>query len=310
METTFYHDEGMAARGKDTVQKLKSKMTLDFNSGPPTKKQLLQSPDLNLLKLASPELEKLIIQHNGMVTTPTPTQILFPRSVTEEQEAYARGFVDALAQLHKNEDDENSTDSEQDRKPPQSNLVTLQNAAPVSSTAYSFATLAPLPDSLASNQPSRNSTPFSQAKVNNLSVPTTVTSQGHGPVHDQLHEVPHSQSSFMSQVMANQLVRLKEEPQTVPTLSNTPPMSPINMLDQEKAKTERKRARNRVAARKCRYRKLERISRLEDRVSDLKSQNGQLSNDANKLKEQVLKLKQQILEHVNSGCNIMISGAL
>ena len=30
-----------------------------------------------------------------------PTQVLFPRSVTEEQEAYARGFLDALVELQR-----------------------------------------------------------------------------------------------------------------------------------------------------------------------------------------------------------------
>jgi len=29
------------------------------------------------------------------------TQVLFPRSVTEEQEAYARGFLDALVELQR-----------------------------------------------------------------------------------------------------------------------------------------------------------------------------------------------------------------
>ena len=105
------------------------------------------------------------------------------------------------------------------------------------------------------------------------------------------------------------LMQLKQEedPQTVPCLGNTPPVSPINMEDQERIKLERKRERNRVAARKCRTRKLERISRLEDRVDELKGQNSDLSKTANNLREQVARLKQQIMEHVNGGCQLMIS---
>ena len=38
-----------------------------------------------------------------VTTTPTPTQFLCPKYVTEEQDAYARGFVDALAELYKKE---------------------------------------------------------------------------------------------------------------------------------------------------------------------------------------------------------------
>ncbi|CAJ0933650.1 unnamed protein product [Ranitomeya imitator] len=78
----------------------------------------------------------------------------------------------------------------------------------------------------------------------------------------------------------------KEEPQTVPeagggSRDSTPaPMSPINMEEQEKIKVERKRLRNRLAATKCRKRKLERIARLEDKVRELKSENSGLSGTA------------------------------
>merc|ERR1739848_875003 len=44
-------------------------------------------------------------------------------------------------------------------------------------------------------------------------------------------------------------------------------VSPIDMETQEKIKLERKRLRNRQAAAKCRKRKLERISLLDDRVA-------------------------------------------
>ena len=61
---------------------------------------ILNSPDLGLLKLASPELERLIIQSNGMVTTTPTSQFLYPKSVSDEQE-FAEGFVKALEDLHK-----------------------------------------------------------------------------------------------------------------------------------------------------------------------------------------------------------------
>ena len=97
METSLYHDEG----ANRSLKPLKRPMTLDFASNQPSAKKpkgntpgmnLLSSPDLKLLQLASPELERMIIQQNGMVTTtPTPTQFICPKYVTEEQEAYARG---------------------------------------------------------------------------------------------------------------------------------------------------------------------------------------------------------------------------
>lgn len=264
METTMYNDDGAGRESsfENKLNSMKRSMTLDFNTSngiSATKKQkiqtaLLQSPDLNMLKLASPELEKMIIQANGMVTTtPTPTQILFPKFVTDEQEAYAQGFVAALAELHSKPETSSSSSSISDSV----NGITTSI----------FTTTTSLPGGIVSNGlPSK-------ALFNPLS---------HG-------------------------VTVKEEPQTVPNGLNSPPPSPINMANQEVIKLERKRARNRIAARKCRTRKLERIARLEEKVADLKGQNNDLSSQASKLRDEVCKLKQTIIDHANSGCHIMLS---
>merc|ERR1739844_82080 len=74
--------------------------------------------------------------------------------------------------------------------------------------------------------------------------------------------------------------------------------SPIDMEEQEKIKLERKRLRNRLAASKCRKRKLERISQLEVKVKDLKGENSELYNVVKKLKQSVANLKQEVMEHV------------
>ena len=281
MEATFYHDVDAASTGND-LKKLKSNMTLDLGQfgakGAKSRKGtgLLASPDLNMLKLASPELERLIIAQNGLVTTtPTPTQLLFPKSVTEEQEAYARGFVDALAELHQKE-------TSQDSMEVSTAEFVVQPGNSI--TTRGFSTTTALPGSILSQQSqmpvSRTQSPLVQQQVisNNPSP---------GPV------------TFK-----------QEEPQTVPCLTDSPCLSPINMESQERIKLNRKRARNRVAARKCRMRKLERISRLEDRVKELKDQNTDLTQTATSLREQVCKLKQQIMEHVNSGCQVMLSNNL
>ncbi|ESN92472.1 hypothetical protein HELRODRAFT_115827 [Helobdella robusta] len=99
METTFYDDNNLS------VKKMKTNMTLDFNKMKQQTSDLLQTPDVGgLLMMNTPELERLLAYNNfnTVMTTPTPTgQILFPKMVTEEQEAYARGFIDALGELHK-----------------------------------------------------------------------------------------------------------------------------------------------------------------------------------------------------------------
>lgn len=286
-DTTFYHDHGITVglpkMENQVVSQLKRKMTLDFDCNAVVKSKqmkmanLLQSPDLNMLKLASPELEKMIIQANGMVTTtPTPTQFIFPKYVTDEQEAYARGFVEALAQLHgTNPEDEIDEDLDEDISGSESDTSSMSI---VSRGTYSLPT------------------------TSTLTSLTTTTSLPGGVIQM-------GQKSATSNVNR---FRTKEEPQTVPCFasSNSPPLSPINMESQERIKLERKRARNRVAARKCRTRKLERISRLEDRVSDLKGQNTDLATSATSLRDQVCKLKQQIIEHVSSGCQIMMTNSI
>merc|ERR1712212_1021384 len=96
-------------------------------------------------------------------------------------------------------------------------------------------------------------------------------------------------------------------PMTLRPTMNTTGMSPIDMETQEKIKLDRKRQRNRLAASKCRKRKLERISQLDDRVSALKNENADLAAVVKKMKAGVALLKQEVIEHVNSGCDIRVA---
>jgi transcription factor AP-1 len=82
------------------------------------------------------------------------------------------------------------------------------------------------------------------------------------------------------------------------------------MESQERIKLERKRQRNRVAASKCRKRKLERISKLEDKVKILKGENTELGSLIGNLRQNVCQLKQQVLEHMNAGCTITITSQI
>lgn len=303
METSMslYDENNM----NGNVKQLKSKMTLDFNGSGKSKKlnNLLSSPDLNICTLASPELERIIIQQNGMVTTtPTPTQFLFPKAVTEEQEAYARGFINALEEL---KSQENSTPA-----PPTSTssteMTTLQpvQAIQPETTAVSVAQSQHDMNVMSMQQPTSYAFTTTTSLPGNAAPMPTVVSHVQSDLSTDI-----SRTSSPAMMQPQGLMRLKEEPQTVPCY-NTPPMSPVDMENQERIKVDRKRARNRVAARKCRFRKLERISRLEDRVADLTGQKNQLAQNATQLREQVARLKQQIMEHVNSGCKLMLNSSL
>jgi len=256
----------------------KKSMTLDLSE--PKKKKpygtLLSTPDVQMLKLASPELEKLIMTQQGTVTTtPTPTSVLYPKNVTAEQEQFAQGFVQALTQLHETQG------------PPTTSMI------PDSTMTQALTTTTSLPGSASVNL--RQQQPACSA---NLSTNTATTSQSY------------SYSGIAT--VGVQRIKQEEQPQTVPVFlaNGTPPMSPIDMETQERIKAERKRLRNRVAASKCRKRKLERIARLEDKVSELKEQNSNLSMSASELREQVCKLKQQVMSHVKSGCEVMLAQQL
>ncbi|XP_016339986.1 transcription factor AP-1-like isoform X2 [Sinocyclocheilus anshuiensis] len=242
---------------------------------------LMSSPDMNLLKLASPDLEHLIIQSNqGLVTTsPAPNAsanpFMYRNQATNEQEGFADGFVKALADLHK-----------------QNQLV----GAPMS------------PSSSIQGSYQRNLMPGADMPIyTNLSSYNPNQLPSSYPGGQMAYASPHGPQT-----------RGPDAPQTVPEVphlpgadpaSSPPSLSPINLETQERIKAERKKLRNRIAASKCRKRKLERISRLEEKVKVLKTQNSDLASTASILREQVAQLKQKVMNHVTNGCQIAVSSA-
>jgi len=281
MEAQLYDDQPNPWLDK------KKSLTLDLMGEPKKKKStygaLLSTPDVQMLKLASPELEKLIMNQQGTVTTtPTPTSILCPKNVTAEQEQFAQGFVQALSHLH------------EIQGPPSTSAVAIASQY---ETSQALTTTTSLPGS--ASVAHRQAQPQTTASATSIST-STATSRN-----------PNYGYSGVATIGV-QRIKQEEPPQTVPVFlaNGTPPMSPIDMETQERIKAERKRLRNRVAASKCRKRKLERISRLEEKVSDLKSQNSDLQMSATELREQVCKLKQQVMDHVKSGCQVMLAQQL
>nr|XP_006635064.1 PREDICTED: transcription factor AP-1 [Lepisosteus oculatus] len=315
MEPTFYDDSLNATFSQHETtgygynpKALKQNMTLNLSDPTVSLKphlrakanDILTSPDVGLLKLASPELERLIIQSsNGLITTtPTPTQFLCPKNVTDEQEGFAEGFVRALAELHH----QNMPGVPSVTSAPQSNINNAM--APVSSMAGN----AVFNSSMRSDPPV-----YADLSTFNPTMSTAAAPSYSNANTNMSYPPPPHQHPMNSQlpVQHPRLQALKEEPQTVPEMpGETPPLSPIDMESQERIKAERKRMRNRIAASKCRKRKLERISRLEEKVKTLKSQNSELASTANMLREQVAQLKQKVMNHVNSGCQLMLTQQL
>ncbi|KPP60890.1 transcription factor AP-1-like, partial [Scleropages formosus] len=266
METTFYDDSlNTGFSQHDAVgygysrKALKENMTLNLSDPAATLKphlrpkasDLLTSPDVGLLKLASPELERLIIQSsNGLITTtPTPTQFLCPKNVTDEQEGFAEGFVRALAELHHQH---------------MPNGVNVAAAAQTSSiagdltAASSMAGSTPYSCTIMRSEPPEytdlttfNQTMTTAAAVTyssaNLTLSYSVAQSQHQHQPQSQHQSqPQPQHHMSSQLSVQhpRLQALKEEPQTVPEMpGETPPLSPIDMETQERIKAERKRMR-------------------------------------------------------------------
>uniref|UniRef100_A0A8C3NMV9 Transcription factor JunD n=1 Tax=Cyanoderma ruficeps TaxID=181631 RepID=A0A8C3NMV9_9PASS len=236
---------------------------------------LMGSPDLGLLKLASQELERLIIQSNGLVTTtPTSGQFLYPKAAASEEQEFAEGFVKALEDLHKQN----------------------QLGGGAAGSGGGAGGGGGGGSGGAGELPAAGMAPEPPVYANLSTYPAVSYAADPGPFAAPPPRLPPPPPP------------LKDEPQIVPevpSFGESPPLSPIDMDTQERIKAERKRLRNRIAASKCRKRKLERISRLEEKVKSLKSQNTELASTASLLREQVAQLKQKVLSHVNSGCQLL-----
>ena len=251
-------------------------LSLDLNSASAKKKHvqsLLTSPDVQMLKLTSPELEKFLIQ-NPTLATPTPSGYIFPKSVTEEQAMYAKGFEEALEHLRSTE-----PQGSQDLAAA-TTLATLSTASVAQTSRHLPPSLAPsLPLSLAASTSRPTSRTSGSYDSDTYQVPDGLK------IKDEPDDGSLSGSEYGSEGM------------TSPPM-NTSGMSPIDMESQEKIKLDRKRMRNRLAASKCRKRKLERIQQLDDRVAALKNENTDLAAVVKKMKAGVALLKQEVIEHV------------
>ncbi|KAM8838848.1 transcription factor JunD-like [Synchiropus picturatus] len=285
METAVHSPTSIYSRSTMMKKEINLNLSDQTSELKPNPEGLLNSPDLGILKLASPDLERLIIQSN-----PAP-QFLFPKSASDEQE-FAEGFVKALEDLHKQNQLTEAGCVSVDRlellgSANQVGSAGLQTTdLPVYTTLNGYAA-SPLGGTATINYPT-DTVPFPPP-------PPPLSGQQQAAAAAALTRL---QTAGM----------VKDEPQTVPDMQSfgdSPPLSPIDMDNQERIKAERKKLRNRIAASKCRKRKLERISRLEDKVKSLKTQNTELASTASVLREQVAQLKQKVMNHVSSGCQLL-----
>ena len=271
-------------------------LTLDLHSASPKKSRIqsiLTSPDVQKLSMSSPDIEKLLSQ-NPSLATPTPSGYAFPNKVTEEQLMYVKGFEDALQKIQREEAVVGNSDT-----------VTAANTLVTLSSGHSLQG----PPETSGHQP--HQPPPASLPQLPLSLPNTIpnnlplprpNSGASGSYDSDSYQLPDGSVKIKDEPDDGSLSGDDEESLMSPGGSG---MSPINMESQEKIKLERKRLRNRQAAAKCRKRKLERISLLDDRVAQLKTENSDLAAVVKKMKASVASLKQEIMEHERSGCEIL-----
>jgi len=291
-----------------------------------TAPEILTSPDVQMLKLTSPQLAEFLTR-NPSLATPTPSGgYQFPTTVTAEQELYVRGFEEALKNKHATAQQQTVTSTSAIGSNTPAQILAIEKATAAYKQQQGFlpptttsipvtvqqqilpSTIAPGPvptiaissaASTVSEQSSTNSRPSSSASGSyddsaSDYLPTTV-------VVKQEPDQDGSSNSYTSTVSSTRgRGRARKNSSNVRGVG----ISPIDMESQEVIKLERKRLRNRLAASKCRKRKLERISNLDEKVSDLKEENGELMGIVKRLKESICNLKQEVMEHVQHGCQI------
>ena len=76
----------------------------------------------------------------------------------------------------------------------------------------------------------------------------------------------------------------------------------------ENLKIERRKENNRMAARRCRKRKEDRIHNLEQMLCQLKDENEEGMEKVTELHDNISSLKQELIEHVKNGCQIYVPG--
>jgi len=275
---------------------------------------ILTSPDVQKLKLSSPELAEFLTR-NPTLATPTPSggNYIFPKTVTEEQESYVKGFEVALKNLQQHEIPNQIITASHVGLPSviksephtRTSIETIEKATAAhrAAAASSSAKVAP---AVSIPEVGKNLTSFSIPEISPRPESSASGSMDSAElrIKEEMDDADLDQDDFDDDDDSFSDEELKMPSPKKGRGRGSRKITPINMESQEKIKLERKRMRNRLAASKCRKRKLERISQLELKVKDLKGENSELYNVVKKLKQSVANLKQEVIDHCNSGCQI------
>ncbi|XP_031552926.1 transcription factor AP-1-like [Actinia tenebrosa] len=248
------------------------------------------SPEFPLFSLVSPEFEKILASIQNK--TPTPTRILREgNSVAKQREVYVQGFAEALQHIH---DQQQHTHLEHGNNEHVKIQYQQQQMSVPGTVSYGWTDRRQ--DSHQNYESMSKENP--QCDMEAMHYVSSVE-----PSEDSQNALD-STYNQMEQINEPNEHKLDETPLRRNQNLNVLPLPPIDLELQEIVKRERKKQKNRVAASKCRRKKLEREAQLEVRVQQLKEKNIELNAVASALRQQVGELKQRVLEHVAFGCQL------
>lgn len=277
------------------------------------KTHILSTPDVSVFALSTPEVHNLLSSAGGNSTSvtsvnlqPSPLRTFQHHPVTMEQEFYARGFLERLEALQAGEVHNK-------------NIPEPTNQSSMLNYTSSFAT--------GSNPSLEAVAPtYVTATLNHIpnfatTTQTTSESTASFPVSSQ-HDTYYSTESYALPYPRHETAMMSSYPMLTSTVAQ--PMYGVmeshvghdvlkemsmvpDLKTQEHMKVERKKARNRIAASKCRTRRLQRESDLESKVKILKDHNKDLYEEVNGLRDQISSLKKALTRHVHTGCQINVT---
>jgi len=302
----------------------KPRLKLDLNLGEDRWNTMLSSPDLKKLQLPTPELDRMVAntgqfgyggsqavqpppyqghRDEHSVQGPSMSHANAPNVPVnmESEDTVTASFIEALRKIH----EENDFKSEVFSLPPNTQRTSLPNYTEQYAKPQQSAECSQAWNNFAAPSVSYAYNPIIQSSSNyQMANQQSYIHQDQIPQYDMGDVKP---SNLMENLIPDPSQIDKLNLTTAEKL-NIYSQIPIHEVAdpelQERLKSERKKMRNRIAASKCRKRKLQKEAELEDKVKILKKKNGDLSSTVMDLRREVMLLKEKIMKHANSGCNI------
>lgn len=293
---------------------------------------ILNTPDVSVFALSTPEVQNILSTAGNATTISTSTRrtpttpcssyglVRGDHQVTVEQEYYARGFLDRLEALQ-------ASDVHRNKNLHSQSVVTCNSAVNQSTAShystgpnpsleavaptYVTATLDQIPNFATSTQTISETTSSYPMSTSHDAGYYTHDSYSGMPFRHETAVLPgaYTMPSTMTGGIALAQPIMYGLTDTTTHMTNGNMMKDISMVPpelhvQEQMKVERKKARNRIAASKCREKRLQREADLQSKVKILKEHNKELNDELNGLKDQILNLKKALLQHMKTGCQV------